>query len=252
MLKLANVSLTLGDTPILKQINLSLEPGELVVILGPNGAGKTSLLKVACGELQADQGEVSCLSQSLEQLPVLEKAKHMAVLPQHSLLEFPFEVHEVVALGRTPHNTGLRADKSIIDEALAAMDISHLRQQVYTQLSGGEKQRVQLARVLAQLWEQRGLLMLDEPTSALDFSHQHEVMKTLKAKTKNTSSILMVLHDLNLAASYADRVILVNNGEICAMGTPEDVLQEEMLLEVFGVKFHRVIHPETAKTLFVS
>jgi heme transport system ATP-binding protein len=252
MLTLSNISLTLGHTTILKDINFSIEAGELVVILGPNGAGKSSLLNVACGELTASEGEVRCFSHALDDMPVLEKARLMAVLPQQSHLEFPFEVHEVVALARIPHNTGAAADAVIIEQALAAMDITHLSKKLYTQLSGGEKQRVQLARVLAQLWEQKGVMMLDEPTAALDFSHQHEIMEILKSKSRNSSSILMVLHDLNLAASYADRVIVVNHGEICAMGEPKDVLKEALLLDVFGVKFHRVKHPETGKTLFVS
>lgn len=252
MLQLKNLQLQLDQATILKDVQAEINAGELVVVLGPNGAGKSSLLKVACGELSPDSGEVHYWSQPMHTWPLLEKAKQCAVLAQHQLLDFPFSASEVVALGRTPHDTGLQSDTRIIDEALALMDVGHLRDHLYTQLSGGEKQRVQLARVLAQVWQGDCLLLLDEPTAALDFSHQQQVMNTFKRKAMAGSAVLMVLHDLNLAASFADKIILMAGGEIKAMGTPEQVLQEPLLQDVFKLKFHRVVHPTSGKHLFVS
>ncbi|MGK0441622.1 MAG: iron complex transport system ATP-binding protein [Pseudohongiellaceae bacterium] len=252
MLNLNQLSLSLSDKTILKNISVEVNDGELVVILGPNGAGKSSLLKVVSGELKYDSGEINFRSQPLDAWPLQEKSRQCAVLAQQSLLNFPFTVFEVVSLGRTPHSTGAAADKKIVDEALSLMDIQHLRFQLYTQLSGGEKQRVQLARVLAQVWQGDSLLLLDEPTSALDFSHQQQIMNVLKKKTMAGSAVLMVLHDLNLAASYADKIILVDDGRICAMGPPEEVLKTDLLQEVFNIKFHQVTHPTTGKTQFIS
>ena len=252
MLQLNNIHLRLSHKTILNAVNLELQAGELMVVLGPNGAGKSSLLKVASGEIAADSGEVLFWSQPLPQWPLLEKSRQCAVLAQQSLLDFPFTAQEVVALSRTPHDTGIAIDRDIVDQALALMDISHLSQQLYTQLSGGEKQRVQLARVLAQVWDNNSLLLLDEPTAALDFSHQQQVMNVLKKKANSGSAVLLVLHDLNLAASFADKVVLVNQGGICAAGTPEQVLREDLLQQVFKLKFHKVLHPLTGKQQFIN
>lgn len=252
MLKLRDISLSLSGLPLLKTINCSMAAGELVVVLGPNGAGKSSLLKVACGELLADSGEVLLRDQSLSNYSPLNKALSMAVLPQQSSLDFPFLAHEVVALSRIPHATGAKADQDIVAQALKTMDVWHLAEQLYVHLSGGEKQRVQLARIMAQLWQKPGMLMLDEPTSALDFSHQQQVMKLLQARASQGNAVLMVLHDLNLAATFADKIILMDEGEIVAQGEPEQVLQESLLKEVFDLDFYRITHPQTGKQLFVN
>lgn len=254
MLSLSSVDLTLNKKQLIKQATLSIAAGELVVVLGPNGAGKSSLLKLASGELQPTAGRVEWMQQSLSNLPLIEKSHSMAVLPQHSLLDFPFKVEEVVSLGRIPHATGSSVDEKIVTEALSMMDISHLRDQIYIYLSGGEKQRVQLARIFSQVWGNTSphLFILDEPTSSLDFSHQQQVMQLLKQKTKANGSVLMALHDLNLAVNYADRIILMSGGEIRAIGSAEDILQENLLEEIFDIKFHRVKHPHTGKILFVT
>tara|TARA_R110000868_G_scaffold179802_3_gene420146 strand:- start:44898 stop:45659 length:762 start_codon:yes stop_codon:yes gene_type:complete len=252
MLQLKHLQLQLEHAAILNNVSADINAGELVVVLGPNGAGKSSFLKVASGELSPDSGEVNYCSQPMRDWSLLAKAKQCAVLAQNQLLDFPFTASEVVALGRTPHDTGLLIDNGIIKEALNLMGVGQLRHQPYTQLSGGEKQRVQLARVLAQVWQGRCLLLLDEPTAALDFSHQQQVMTIFKRKSLAGSAVLMVLHDLNLAASFADKIILMDQGYIKAVGTPEQVLQESLLEDVFKLKFHRVVHPTSGKNLFVS
>jgi iron complex transport system ATP-binding protein len=251
-LELHNIHLQFANKRLLHAVNCSVEAGQMVVILGPNGAGKSSLLKVASGEINPTDGDVKVMSWPINQLTPLDKAQTMAVLPQHSRLEFTFSVREVVSLGRTPHRSGAVADRTMVSSAMEATDVTALSEQNYTRLSGGEKQRVQLARVLVQLWDKPGLLLLDEPTAGLDFSHQQLIMQALKATTRQGGSVLMVLHDVNLAASFADQVMVMQQGEIVACGEPKAVLREALLDKVFGLAFHRITHPLSGKTMFVN
>lgn len=251
-LQLHNIQLQLANKLLLKAVNCSVETGQLVVILGPNGAGKSSLLKVASGEISPTAGEVKLMSWPLNQLTLRDKAQTMAILPQHSRLDFSFSVREVVSLGRTPHQSGAVADREMVYSAMELMDVVAFSEQNYTHLSGGEKQRVQLARVLVQLWDKPGLLLLDEPTAGLDFAHQQLIMQALKVTTRKGGSVLMVLHDVNLAASFADQVLVMQQGEIVANGEPMAVLREELLDQVFGLPFYRITHPLSDKTMFVN
>ena len=148
-----NISLHLSGFDLLRNISLEVEAGKVTAIVGPNGAGKSSLLKVLTGEMAATKGEVYLNKRLLQHWPMLDRAQLLAVLPQHTLLNFPFTADEVVGLGRIHHNTGLAKDTEIIAEALELVDASYLQRRFYTQMSGGEKQRVQLARVLAQIWQ---------------------------------------------------------------------------------------------------
>ncbi len=256
MLSLQNTSVHYGAATVLDDVSLDLHAGELTVVLGPNGAGKSTLLKVACGELAIKQGRVEFCDKPLKNWVLREKAQRMAVLPQNSLLTFPYRVSEVVLLGRTPHETGAKVDADIVARALQEADVSYLQDKLYTQLSGGEKQRVQLARVLAQVWqdakaESGNVLILDEPTAALDFSHQKQVLNALKDKAKQGDTVLMALHDLNLASAYADKIVLMCCGQIRAVGTPDEVLREDLLKDIFQLDFHRVSHPQTGRPLLV-
>ncbi|PCH59154.1 MAG: heme ABC transporter ATP-binding protein [SAR86 cluster bacterium] len=252
VLNLSNVSLRLAQKQILQGINVTINAGELVVIIGPNGAGKSSLIKVATGELPSSAGAVTFQSKAFNEIDALEKARHMAVLPQQSLLDFGFRSKEVVALGRTPHQSGAQVDAQIVRSALEKMDVYHLSNRIYTSLSGGEKQRVQLARVLAQVWEAQSLIVLDEPTAALDYAHQRQIMQVLKKKSQSGGAVLMAMHDINLAASFADKIIMMCEGRVVAIGGVDEVLQEDVLEKVFDIKFHRIMHPDTGKFVFVS
>lgn len=180
-------------------------------MLGPNGAGKSSLLGALSGELSAHQGRVLLDQRELAQWEGMQRAQRLAVLPQASSLDFAFRVEEVVGLGRLPHQTGRIRDAQIVSAALAAADVGHLRDRSYLALSGGERQRVHLARVLAQLWpgQEGQSLLLDEPTSALDPLHQHVTLQAIRAFAEQGVAVLVILHDLNLAARYCDRVLLL-------------------------------------------
>jgi len=255
LLHLVNVDYRVGDKALVRSLNCAVMAGQVSVLLGPNGAGKSTLLKLASGELTPMAGSVHFQGSKLAERELSERAQCLAVLPQSSPLSFPFLSEEVVLLGRTPHSTGARRDADIVNQALRLADAEHLRRQAYTQLSGGEQQRVQLARIFAQVWEMQparaNLLILDEPTSALDFSHQRLILQALRDKADQGCGVLLALHDLNLAAAFADQVLLMNKGALRAQGSVDEVLQPPLLSEVFGLEFYRMHHPGTGKPLLV-
>ncbi|EPL11081.1 heme ABC transporter ATP-binding protein [Pseudomonas sp. CF161] len=254
MLCVHNLHVLRGKKAVLTAIDLELKPGEVLGVLGPNGAGKSTLLGALCGELQPDQGQVLLDQRELAQWGGAQRAQRLAVLPQHSTLDFAFRVEEVVGMGRLPHQTGRVRDDEIVLEALQAADAAHLQGRSYLALSGGERQRVHLARVLAQLWPgQVGqTLLLDEPTSALDPLHQHITLQAIRAFADRGVAVLVILHDLNLAARYCDRVLLLQGGSPHALDTPEQVLRPEPLKAVFGLEVLVQSHPERGHPLIIA
>lgn len=250
------ISLHLAGFDLLRNINLTIEPGQVTAIVGPNGAGKSSLLKVLVGELRPSAGRVLLNDLDISQWQMREKANVLAVLPQHSELSFPFTASEVVALGRLPQQSGYKKDQQITSSALELVDASYLQRRLYTQMSGGEKQRVQLARVLAQIWEPsefgKQFLVLDEPTSAFDLSHQQLTMSLVRRLASQGIGVLMVLHDLNLAARCADNLVILDRGAIAAQGTPEEVLTEQLINKVFDVQPLITRHPVTDTPLVIT
>lgn len=251
-----NISLHTAGFELLRHINLSIAPGKVTAVVGPNGAGKSSLLKVLTGDLKPTVGRVLLDDSDIGEWPLAERAKFLAVLPQHTGLNFPFTADEVVALGRIPHQTGYARDREIVHSALALVDASYLQKRLYTQMSGGEKQRVQLARVLAQIWEPsdfgQRFLVLDEPTSAFDLSHQQLTAEIVKRLAASGVSVLVVVHDLNLAARCADHLVILNSGLIAAEGSPEKVLSERLIREVFDVDAVISQHPVSRTPLVIT
>ncbi|MFL0802651.1 MAG: heme ABC transporter ATP-binding protein [Agarilytica sp.] len=256
VLSVDHVSVKKEERDLLKNISVALNNGEVLAIIGPNGAGKTTLLNTISGELIPNQGAVQVCGHRFNDWGIPIRAKSLAVLPQLSLLNFPYTVHEVVSLGRTPHSTGVEIDDTIIHDAMVLMDIEYLSERLYPQLSGGEKQRVQLARVMTQIWrdedaEQR-LLLLDEPTTALDIAHQQMLMNAVATFAKNGAAVCMVVHDVNIAANFADKVIALRDGETLAVGKAEEVITEEVMTELFGAKIDVVEHPKTKKKVILA
>lgn len=258
-LEACNLSLSFSGVPLLRNINLTVCPGEVTTIIGPNGAGKTSLLRCMVNELAMTSGQVLFNQVDIDHWPASDRAMSLAVLPQHSLLDFPFTAEEVVMLGRTPHDTGVKKDAEIVSEALAVVDGSYLSERFYTQLSGGEKQRVHLARVLAQIWEPAAeqdsherYLVLDEPTSSFDLAHQQLTLDVVQAFASKGVGVLMVMHDLNLAARCSDQIVLMQCGEIVTSGIPEQVLTPENIRRVFDVEAEIGVHPQTGKLLVIT
>ncbi|WP_084884911.1 heme ABC transporter ATP-binding protein [Vibrio sp. qd031] len=243
-LSLHDVSVNLGGRQLLDRVNLSLHKGELTVLLGPNGTGKSSLLKTFTSEIPFS-GSTKLFGKPLNQWPSHALAKQMGVLPQHSQLTFNFTVREVVELG----GLGLSAEKvqlnHIVCRNMMKCDVYHLADRSYPTLSGGEKQRVHFARVLTQL-EQSGrdkVLLMDEPTSALDIQHQHRTLTIAKEIAHAGGIVVVVLHDLNLAAQYADRIVLLDGGQIVENGAPLQALTPMSIERVYHHSVNVMPHP---------
>lgn len=254
MLRVENLQIQRGHKTVLADVSLEVRPGEVLGVLGPNGAGKSTLLGALCGELDPDLGQVWLEQRELRQWSGTQRAQRLAVLPQTSTLDFAFRVEEVVGMGRLPHQTGRIRDDEIIDAALRAADVGHLSGRSYLALSGGERQRVHLARVLAQLWpgEAGQTLLLDEPTSMLDPLHQHTTLQAIRDFADRGAAVLIILHDLNLAARYCNRILLLQDGRPHALDTPAQVLQPEPLKVVFGLDVLVQPHPERGHPLIIA
>ena len=252
MLRAEHLRIERGAKVVLSDISLGLQPGEMLGVLGPNGAGKSTLLGALCGELKSSQ--VWLEEKPLERWSAAHRAQRLAVLPQSSTLSFAFKVQDVVAMGRLPHNTGQQRDAQIIGAALDAADATHLLDRSYLALSGGERQRVHLARVLAQLWpgEHGQSLLLDEPTSMLDPLHQHTTLQAVRQFANRGGAVLVILHDLNLAARYCDRLLLLDGGLPVVLGPPQTVLVPDTLKAVFGLEVLVQSHPERGHPLIIA
>lgn len=252
MLQLDHATVRIGDATLLDGLSLGVSPGEVVAIVGPNGAGKTTSLRLLAGETEPTGGRVL-----LDGTPLgdpSELALRRAVLPQQSALGFGFSTLDVVLLGRTPHGTTRRADLDAAARAMRRAGVEHLAAQRYPTLSGGERQRVHLARVLAQLdgaADGDRYLLLDEPTSALDLAHQHAVLRVAQEEAATGTGVLAVLHDLNLAAQYADRIAVLADGKLVALGTAESVLTPAIVQCAFGISVMVTQNPCVACPLVV-
>jgi iron complex transport system ATP-binding protein len=254
MMRAENVSVHRDGKCVLVDIDVTLNPGEMLGVLGPNGAGKSTLLGALCGELKTSQGQLWLDDQPLAHWSGQQRAQRLAVLPQSSTLSFAFKVQEVVAMGRLPHDSGQHRDTEIIQASLEAADALHLSDRSYLALSGGERQRVHLARVLAQLWPGEGgqTLLLDEPTSMLDPLHQHTTLQAVREFANRGGAVMVILHDLNLAARYCDRILLLESGRSHAIGAPDAVLVPDALRAVFGLEVLVQRHPERGHPLIIA
>jgi iron complex transport system ATP-binding protein len=239
---------------LLDNINLALQPGQVLGLAGPNGAGKSSLLRLIAGDIPLSDGRLLLNDKSRADWSARPLARKLAYLPQLSLLNFPYTVEEVVALGRMPHDTGLTIDNAILSRAMAATDITGLSGRLYTRLSGGEKQRVQLARVFSQIWDAGvgGLLLLDEPTTALDLSHQQLVIGAVRDLAETGCAVALAIHDLNLVAGLADTIAVLDNGRIAACGSPQQVFTEALFRDVFDIDVLIQQHPDRDQPLVIS
>jgi iron complex transport system ATP-binding protein len=219
---------------ILTGVDIAINPGELLALVGPNGAGKSTLLSVLSGDVKPTRGVVEIGGRDIRSLRHLELARLRSVLTQENQVSFPFTVAEVVEMGRSPwaRTASQDDDERAIADAIGATDVSHLVDRWYTSLSGGEKARVSLARVLAQ---STPVVFLDEPTAALDLRHQEDVMATAAALARAGRAVVVVVHDLSLAAAYADRVALIASGRLEAVGTPAEVFTADRVGRVYGL-----------------
>jgi len=255
MLTASNITFRVGNKPLLSEVSLSFTPGKLNLIIGPNGAGKSTLIKVLARLLHPQIGKVEYEGTDISRTVEAELAKRRAVLSQAVEVAFPLTVREVVMMGRYPHFGGRPAptDQSIVDEVMGLFDVSAFGDRAYQTLSGGERQRVNFARVLAQLWRKGSdghsgavssdtaffcrYLLLDEPLTFLDIRHQIDFMNKVRAFANSPDVVTVgVVHDLNLAARFADQIVLLNDGRVVATGAPIEVLTRERIGAVFGIE----------------
>jgi len=249
MLEARNISVMIGPKKLVDDVSFSVSEGEVVAIIGPNGAGKSTLLRTLTGDMNPASGIVCMGSKRLDDWSRRDRARVRGVLAQQTVLTFAFTVLEVVLMGRSPHLTRgeTQHDYDIAFDALEACQVIHLAERLYPTLSGGEQQRVQLARVLAQIWEPNELgtryLLLDEPTSNLDLAHQHSTLQVARELAADGVAVLAILHDLNLASQYADRIVVLREGKNLITGTPQQVLTPETIEYAFNIPVTVVPHP---------
>lgn len=252
MLECEALTVRAGWRVLLADIALRLAPGEFVAVLGENGAGKTTLLRALAGERLAPalraSGSVRINGRPIGRYSAAQRARLRAVLPQHADAAFAFTALEVAALGRYAFGGDGREDRAIARRALALADGSHLAERELPTLSGGERARVHMAAAFAQLWEREAIepryLLLDEPTAALDLAHQHHLLACARAFAQERAiGVLAILHDLNLAAQYADRVFVLRDGRLLAQGAPAEVFTPALIAEGFAVAARVLAHP---------
>jgi iron complex transport system ATP-binding protein len=233
-----------GESVLINGVDLSGAPGEVIAILGPNGAGKTTLLRLLAGDLVPDSGSVRVADLDTANASPIELARVRAVMRQGGNREIPFTALAVVEMGRYPHrsdpDSSLKRDRAAIRSAMDETDTSHLADRVFATLSGGEQTRVVMARIIAQ---QAPLVLLDEPTTALDVAHQERILRGLRNLATDGRCVVAVFHDLNAAAYFADRIVLIADGAVRVEGTPVEVLQPDLLRSVYRQPMIVQTHP---------
>lgn len=255
--ELHDVDYRVGGAHILKHVSARFRRHRFNMILGPNGAGKSSMLKIATGLAKPSSGEVNYAGRPLRSYRTADLARTRAVLSQHVELAFAMPVREVVMMGRYPHfgRVPTTRDRDIVGHTLELVGMTHQSGQAYSTLSGGEQQKVQLARVLAQIWNEDGsqdekLLFLDEPISGLDVHHQIHILNVARALLDHHCTVIAVLHDLNIALQYGQNFIVVSAGEVVHETEDPDEIGQDLLEQVYGVRAHRIFDPETSQSIW--
>jgi iron complex transport system ATP-binding protein len=257
----SGVSVRIGGATLLDGVSVEVCPGEVVAVAGPNGAGKSTLLATLAGDRRPNEGAATLDGREVAAWAKGELARRRAVMSTDQAVAFAFSVAEVAMMGRMPLHGGDpdQADHAVIDELLAAVDCAGLAGRVYATLSTGERQRVGLARAVAQVTDAPGAedgaeryLLLDEPTSSLDPAHQHTAMRLIRRTADAGRGVLAVLHDLNLAAAYADRVVLMHQARVVESGTPAAVLRADLLEADFDIPMLVIPHPQLSHPLVIA
>jgi iron complex transport system ATP-binding protein len=249
MINIKNLSAGYGDKIVLHDISLELAENEFTFILGPNGAGKSTLLKTINGIIAPTHGDITIIEKSFKDYEEKELARAIAFIPQEFHLQFDFTVKEFVLMGRFPWtkqlDTYTKKDVEITEKYLSQLNLVEYNDRYFNQLSGGEKQRILIARALVQ---ETDIILLDESLSFLDINHQIEILKLLKdINEREGKSIIMVSHNLNLAAEFGKRIIFLKNGEVFTSGSPAEVYTKDMLSQIFEMEIAMMENPFTGK-----
>lgn len=256
MIGLHDIQYRISSKVIVQDIHIDLAPGQLVALTGPNGAGKSTLIQLISGDLSPSSGRRYWFDTPLEEMPLTKLATSRAYLTQKTNMSLSFPVHEVVMMGRYPHFKSSPApiDFDIVEECMRQTDILSLQHQAYSTLSGGEQQRIHLARVFAQLRSGTSpkLLLLDEPLNNLDLRHQLLTLEHCKDFAQEGNLVIMVMHDLNLVSRYADRVILMAGGKIIANDHVEEVFTDDTLSTAYKCPIHVIRHPDFESPIVTS
>lgn len=244
--RLADVAFGYDEEPVLRDLSGCVQPGELLGILGPNGEGKSTLLRVLLGVLRPRAGAVELFGRPLRRIPPIERAKVVGYLPQEVGLTHPFTTFEVVLMGRYPHLATFALESArdieIAHGCMERTGVEHLARRRFSTLSGGERQRALIASVLAQ--EPR-VMLLDEPTAALDLTHQYTLMEMLRGLADEGITVILVTHDVTLAAAYCRRLWLLSGGRVLAEGSPREVINEANLSQLYGADLRVTTDPAT-------
>lgn len=238
ILEASGISLSIGHATLLDHVDLKINGGEMVAIVGPNGAGKSTLLRLLSSDLRASRGKITLKGRDIHVWSPAELAMRRAMLSQHITVSFPFTVEEVVRMGRG--NQPLATVQVLVDSAIEEVGLGDFRHRELPTLSGGEQQRAHFARVLVQLAcgeaaHGPGILLLDEPTSSLDLRHQIALVEISRQRARNGTAVIAVLHDLNLAVRFADRIIVMRHGAIAAEGPPAETITSDVIRRVFDI-----------------
>ncbi|ASW74158.1 heme ABC transporter ATP-binding protein [Chryseobacterium piperi] len=240
---------------ILDGVDVSLGYGEFLAIVGPNGAGKSSLMSVLANEVKSGKQKILFKNKPIGEWEVLELSKHKAKFSQHNSNDIPLDVKDVVMMGRYPYFDAQprKEDLEAMNHMMYETDVFHLKDREYNTLSGGEKQRVHLSRVMAQLQNDiaHKLIFLDEPLNNLDVKHQYRALEIIKNFTRKANSAIVVLHDLNLAAQFADKILLMKSGRVSAYGTPEEVFTAENISKAYNFPCTICDHPITNNPMII-
>ena len=247
MLKIDSLTVAYGEKMVLKNISIEAVPGEIIALIGPNGAGKTTLIRAASGTTSIESGQIYVNGRNLSQLTTTQRAKVLAVVPQTRQMGGAYTVEQAVMMGRTAYMSWLgresQADRDVVQLALEQAQLLEFADRSIAQLSGGEQQRVLLARALAQ---STPVLLLDEPTNHLDLHHQTNLLSLIKRLSKEKElAVLMAVHDLNLVSFFADKVALLVDGELITFGTPQEVICAENISEAYQTPVEIIAHPVT-------
>lgn len=251
MLRIESLSYEVNSRPLLKDISFNVHQGEMIAILGANGAGKSTLMKLLSGEKKASSGSISINGKTLDSYTKKQLASKRAMLHQHNTISMAFTVEEVVMMGRYGQYGSKPLPKDVIalEETMEICGIKELAERSMLSLSGGEQQRVHLARVLAQLWDiNNGLLLMDEPISSMDIQYQHQTLAIAAALAERGFAVITVLHDINLAAQYASRILMLKGGRKWWDGNPTEVLTTSHIYNIFGIQAYAYTDHESLKT----